>query len=60
MAERALQDLKAGDPEIATLDARLSELLKGDAPDLELADYGILRVPRLILVALVANLATIG
>ena len=26
----ALQDLKAGDPAIAALDARLSELLKGD------------------------------
>ncbi len=31
-AQRALQDLKVGDPGIAALDARLSALLKGDAP----------------------------
>ncbi len=31
-AQRALQDLKAGDPGMAALDARLSALLKGDAP----------------------------
>jgi serine/threonine protein kinase len=31
LAERALRDLEAGDPGIAALDARLSELLKGDA-----------------------------
>jgi hypothetical protein len=31
-AVRALQDLKAGDPGMATLDARLAALLKGDAP----------------------------
>jgi serine/threonine protein kinase/tetratricopeptide (TPR) repeat protein len=32
VAERALQDLKAGNPGVATLDAQLTELLKGDAP----------------------------
>jgi tetratricopeptide (TPR) repeat protein len=31
-AQRALQDLKAGDQGMATLDARLSKLLKPDAP----------------------------
>jgi serine/threonine protein kinase len=31
LAQRALQDLKAGDSGMAALDARLSELLKGDA-----------------------------
>ncbi|MGO9924553.1 MAG: protein kinase domain-containing protein [Isosphaeraceae bacterium] len=31
-AQRALQDLKEGDPGVAALDARLSALLKGDAP----------------------------
>jgi tetratricopeptide (TPR) repeat protein len=31
-AVRALQDLKEGDPGMAALDARLSALLKGDAP----------------------------
>jgi hypothetical protein len=30
-AQRALQDLKAGDPGMAALDARLSALSKGDA-----------------------------
>jgi tetratricopeptide (TPR) repeat protein/tRNA A-37 threonylcarbamoyl transferase component Bud32 len=32
LAQRALEDLKAGDPGIAALDARLSALLNADAP----------------------------